>query len=661
MSYAAGAAALSPVGGTALDPAVRSTLEGAFGADLSDVRVKIGDAAVLQAGARAIARGDTIHFAPGEYAPASTTGLELIGHETMHLQQQRDGRASGPGDQLLVDAALEAEADRAGAAVAKGEKVDSPSAGAGGSAGLACQPMMGMEIEMKVFIDQGGRAIPEKTKFGTYGSLKLDVDESNIGDAECPATDTQWSLWNGGESKYQYYDEVASTWSDDEAMGATHARYASIIEVVTEPYAIETDAGRKGFADAITEAAELAGKLDTAKGTRQQASDIAGLTAEQPYYSVGHDSAAQTVSGSIQTTIGLDLSQLASFIETTILPAPTQGMDPDDPSTWGAVDGSVMAKERENDMAPFKMKHHSDTIGMARPGPGEDYTPGHFQVDSQQDEGDRVKSELPASVANARATIDAVLAEVYPDVTDKDTKDAWKEELLSMEGLLVLMAQYLRMGRHFLIWDRDPETGDILTDTGGANKLRKRLDKNCVALMSRTDLSDVFKDLVRDSERPFVDFRGMLGKFETHLLAKTGRTGDKALLNFDNENLAPGVAPGMDWDPGCSGFIQNVFTQGKDGVTRNFGALEATGGVMGPEAISQDGSREGTIFEMRNMVPRLAGLHLENRFQPRDWLKLAQYLGRVTEVLNTRDQTVRTAVPTRGRGGLSSTYRNFGK
>jgi Domain of unknown function (DUF4157) len=113
-------------GGAPLPADARSRMEAVFGTDFSAVRVHEGEQAAA-VGARAYAQGDQLHFAPGQYDPASAAGQELLGHELAHVVQQRGGgRASAPqakGGNLYADAGLEAEADRAGAQAARGEPV----------------------------------------------------------------------------------------------------------------------------------------------------------------------------------------------------------------------------------------------------------------------------------------------------------------------------------------------------------------------------------------------------------------------------------------------------------------------------------------------------------------------------------------------------------
>jgi hypothetical protein len=69
-----------------------------------------------QAGAEAIASGDHVWMKPGGYDPGSPAGLQLLGHELAHVQQQRDGRVAIPQHKdgnINADPALEAEADAA--------------------------------------------------------------------------------------------------------------------------------------------------------------------------------------------------------------------------------------------------------------------------------------------------------------------------------------------------------------------------------------------------------------------------------------------------------------------------------------------------------------------------------------------------------------------
>lgn len=109
-----------------LPTTVRSQMEGALGVDLSEVEV-YEDQKASALGALAYTRGDEVVFAPGHYRPDTDRGLELLGHELVHVVQQRAGRvrpaAQGATGTVDSDPVLEAEADRLGARAARGERV----------------------------------------------------------------------------------------------------------------------------------------------------------------------------------------------------------------------------------------------------------------------------------------------------------------------------------------------------------------------------------------------------------------------------------------------------------------------------------------------------------------------------------------------------------
>ncbi len=112
-------------GGTPLPPPVQTKMEGAFGADFSDVRVHADSGAPTQVGAVAYAQGRDIAFAPGQYDPSSQSGQELIGHELTHVVQQSGGQVGvqTKGGDVNSDSSLESEADDLGARAARGQAV----------------------------------------------------------------------------------------------------------------------------------------------------------------------------------------------------------------------------------------------------------------------------------------------------------------------------------------------------------------------------------------------------------------------------------------------------------------------------------------------------------------------------------------------------------
>ncbi len=78
-------------GGSALEPAARSSMEGAMGSDFSSVRIHTGqesDSLNRSLSARAFTTGSDIFFRSGEYNPGSTQGQQLLAHELTHVVQQ---------------------------------------------------------------------------------------------------------------------------------------------------------------------------------------------------------------------------------------------------------------------------------------------------------------------------------------------------------------------------------------------------------------------------------------------------------------------------------------------------------------------------------------------------------------------------------------------
>jgi ribosomal protein S18 acetylase RimI-like enzyme len=111
-------------------------MEALFGSDFSGVRIHVGRQAA-SIGALAFTRGSEIHFAPGQFNPATPQGRQLIGHELTHVLQQRAGRVRNPygsGLAIVQDPGLEAEAQRMGVRAVQQQAQPSPAAGAPGVA-----------------------------------------------------------------------------------------------------------------------------------------------------------------------------------------------------------------------------------------------------------------------------------------------------------------------------------------------------------------------------------------------------------------------------------------------------------------------------------------------------------------------------------------------
>ncbi|MCA8977971.1 MAG: DUF4157 domain-containing protein, partial [Planctomycetes bacterium] len=100
---------------TGMPTAVRAKMERAFGSDFSDVRIHAESTRAVDLGAMAFTQGREIHIAPGQWAPATSAGQNLLGHELAHVLQQRAGRVGHaphpPGIPVHDDQGLEREAD----------------------------------------------------------------------------------------------------------------------------------------------------------------------------------------------------------------------------------------------------------------------------------------------------------------------------------------------------------------------------------------------------------------------------------------------------------------------------------------------------------------------------------------------------------------------
>lgn len=112
--------------GLPLPDGVQQRMELLFGTSFADVRVHLGPAPA-SLGAKAFAHGSDIYIEHGRYDPDSADGWALLGHELAHVRQSRRGwmlAPEGVGVRLLIDPALEAEADRMSALARRAFKPD---------------------------------------------------------------------------------------------------------------------------------------------------------------------------------------------------------------------------------------------------------------------------------------------------------------------------------------------------------------------------------------------------------------------------------------------------------------------------------------------------------------------------------------------------------
>ena len=138
------------------DAAGLAGMGASFQADFSDVQLHQHDGVAESFGAQAVTRGNDIHFAAGR----GPEERGLLGHELAHVVQQREGRVATPQGKdaaVVHDAGLEAEADRAGDAAARGELVPAEARGRGGAAvGVAVQCFDGPDEHKKAGDDGAG-------------------------------------------------------------------------------------------------------------------------------------------------------------------------------------------------------------------------------------------------------------------------------------------------------------------------------------------------------------------------------------------------------------------------------------------------------------------------------------------------------------------------
>lgn len=377
-------------------------------------------------------------------------------------------------------------------------------------------------------------------------------------------------------------------------------RYASILEIVTRPYEPETAPGKLGLITAMTQAVQLAADIETATGNfnhRARLDSIANTNVSNPETYVGNDDPAQLrgpqrTDASIQSTFAIDLSQIPSLMASTI------GM--------GAP------------QSQFSLKHQAD-VSSAR--------------------GERInRAEMEMSLAARNAT----------NVTNrlKARIGAGAPTFVNLRGLLTLICQYLRMGKHF--------------DPGGVQVL----DKNLTDLLSRTDLAQIFANAVPNAEKAWKPAH--LNWLTDELLTETGRNGGyggQALFNNPTLNRPLGTAAPFNLT--CRQFVTCVFTGPSDGVTPNLGGFQR----RPVEDIDPAGARPGgeahrlaPVFELRNMMPKLTALEElaeggeSERYPRADWVAMATYLADVIDLLNRRTeaQAVRDVrIAENGPGGLT--------
>ena len=161
-----------------LPGAIQAKFERSFGADLSALKLYRSQA-VADAGANAVAQGNSIAFAPGRLDFTSAGGQALLGHEISHVVSQARGEVRGSG--FLNDPALEARADREGAMAAAGRQIYASAmpiaALSSASAASAAGPMQAMKDSTREgYIEEmTGKTVDEEYKEKLRGLSDKDL------------------------------------------------------------------------------------------------------------------------------------------------------------------------------------------------------------------------------------------------------------------------------------------------------------------------------------------------------------------------------------------------------------------------------------------------------------------------------------------------------
>jgi hypothetical protein len=216
-------------GGAEMPEEVRGRMETAFGVDFSPVRIHEGPQAEA-VGALAYTQGTDIHFAPGQYQPASQRGQELLGHEMAHVVQQSQGRVQATrqakGLDVNDDASLEREADEMGRKAARGEAVG----GGGALVGTASRGVVQRKIGeggaslIGAKVIETGKKQPWTIKAvrGEGQALEYQIDFAGLMQKWISADDDSWSLHEQAEQA-PTEEEIAMAALIDQSMRANAA------------------------------------------------------------------------------------------------------------------------------------------------------------------------------------------------------------------------------------------------------------------------------------------------------------------------------------------------------------------------------------------------------------------------------------------------------
>lgn len=438
---------------TGLPDNLKAGIENLSGIAMDDVRVHYNSSNPAKLQALAYTQGTDIHVAPRQE--------KHLAHEAWHVVQQKQGRvkptiqAKGVG--INNNEGLETEADVMGGKAKRGEYqpknqgkeelIDGRQQVNG-----VVQAKLGFELELLVLVDVHGRPAIEKIPLGTVGNhLELTADQNasveadtpspaatvgnyqtpykqgllNLGNYDLPAgwtisgavlfdktnnmmvarynsiLDAQTAnnpLPDGHEIKLLYQNPSGEETLRHPFIGMGMDKYASILEIVTKPYEPETVQGAANILQSMQDAVVFANAVNPHH--RTQLSTIDNVTASSDEIYIGNDNQPnQTVDASIQTTIGLDIAQLPSFVKSSM-----------------AYMGQSL----------FNTKHDSDIVS-------------HGITTT-----DRAKQEIPRAISDATAIINSI----GHDSKSTFLRRTETSSIVNLRGLITLICQYLRMGKY---------------------------------------------------------------------------------------------------------------------------------------------------------------------------------------------------------------------
>jgi hypothetical protein len=493
------------------------------------------------------------------------------------------------------------------------------------------QRKMGFELELKVLVDIDGRPPPEKVPLGTVGPhLDVTVDQNGEVDSPTPtgaaaAVATNIPRSGGGVRTVGQYDLPAG-WGRrvvyQTAAGAqTVYPNEAVLDASHPPPHPVGDQVLVRYRRASDNTLHARHPLGPGMGTDRYASIIELVTKayDEETPAGARDlraamDAAVTFAGDIRDDVNARRRIALNTVNNVAVNEPTTHIGNTNQPNRQSVFASIQTTLGIN------IAQYAQLLTSLLTQGNQDFFLLKHSTEFAGEEGEVLQRELLAAVADA----DAVIAHFGTRLRRTILRDKTLD-LKHMRGLLTLMSQYLRLGK----LSYDPQSA------------RWALDKNTVAIMARSDLAAVYRALPSDD-------RSWLGQqtaaaVSARLLAEAHRTAGTRL--FTDPAEARTDAP---YDPALraitvDAFVDNVFTQGSDGVTPHFGAIR----MMGPERVRQarwDGAsrrkeKSGPVFEIRNMMP---GLGARSRFPPAEWRPLADYLIELSAELNNRRGRVQT-------------------